>query len=44
MFYASGYQGQFVFVFPDQDLVVARMGLSHIDINAFLKGILESVN
>jgi CubicO group peptidase (beta-lactamase class C family) len=43
MFYASGYQGQFVFVFPDQDLVVVRMGLSHIDINAFLKGVLESI-
>lgn len=42
MFYASGYQGQFVFVFPDQDLVVVRMGLSHIDINEFLKGVLES--
>lgn len=44
MFYASGYQGQFVFVFPDQDLVVVRMGLAHIDINAFLKGILDSFN
>lgn len=44
MFYASGYQGQFVFVFPDQDLVVVRMGLAHIDINEFLKGVLESVN
>ena len=43
MFYASGYQGQFVFVFPDQDLVVVRMGLAHIDINAFLKGVLESI-
>ncbi|WKD85307.1 6-aminohexanoate-dimer hydrolase [Polaribacter huanghezhanensis] len=43
MFYADGYQGQFVFVFPDQDLVVVRMGLSHIDINAFLKGVLESI-
>ena len=43
MFYASGYQGQFVFVFPDQDLVVVRMGLSHIDINAFLKDVLESI-
>jgi CubicO group peptidase (beta-lactamase class C family) len=43
MFYASGYQGQFVFVFPDQDLVVVRMGLSHIDINGFLKGVLESI-
>ena len=34
MFYASGYQGQFVFV---------RMGLAHIDINAFLKGVLKSM-
>jgi len=44
MFYADGYQGQFVFVFPDQDLVVVRMGLAHIDINAFLKEILGSIN
>jgi len=43
MFYASGYQGQFVFVFPDQDLVVVRMVLAHIDINEFLKGVLESI-
>jgi len=44
MFYASGYQGQFVFVFPDQDLVVVRMGLAHIDINEFLKKITESIH
>ena len=44
MFYASGYQGQFVFVFPDQDVVVVRMGLAHININKFLKGVLESIN
>lgn len=43
MFYASGYQGQFVFIFPDQDLVVVRMGLAHININEFLKGVLESI-
>ncbi|MDG1054235.1 MAG: serine hydrolase [Polaribacter sp.] len=43
MFYASGYQGQFVFVFPDQDLVVVRMGLTKIDINGFLKNLLESI-
>jgi len=43
MYYASGYQGQFVFVFPDQDLVVVRMGLAHIDINEFLKEILNSI-
>jgi len=44
MFYASGYQGQFVFVFPDQDLVVVRMGLAHIDINDFLKELLKAIN
>lgn len=43
MFYADGYQGQFVFIFPDQDLIVVRMGLSGININDFLKGILETV-
>ena len=44
MFYASGYQGQFVFIFPDQDLVVVRMGLAHININEILKGVLESID
>lgn len=44
MFYADGFQGQFVFIFPDQDLVVVRMGLSKIDINTFLKGVLESID
>ncbi|MFY0602431.1 MAG: serine hydrolase [Flavobacteriaceae bacterium] len=43
MFYADGYQGQFVFVFPDKDLVVVRMGLSWIDINSFLKQVIESI-
>lgn len=43
MFYADGYQGQFVFIFPDRDLVVVRMGLSHFDINGFLKGVLASL-
>ena len=43
MFYADGYQGQFVFLFPDQDLVIVRMGLAHFNINEFLKGVLESI-
>lgn len=43
MFYADGYQGQFVFVFPDQDLVVVRMGLDGFYINDFLKDILGSI-
>lgn len=44
MFYADGYQGQRVYVLPDQDLVIVRMALSWMDENKFLKGILESVN
>lgn len=44
MYYADGYQGQRVYVLPDQDLVIVRMALSWMDENKFLKGILESVN
>lgn len=43
MFFADGYQGQRVYIFPDQDLVVVRMGLSWMDENAFLSGILKSI-
>ena len=41
----QGFQGQRVFILPDQDLVVVRMGLSDVgvvDFNGFLKRILES--
>jgi CubicO group peptidase (beta-lactamase class C family) len=43
MFYADGYQGQFVFVIPDKDLVVVRMGLAKFDINELLKEIIASI-
>ena len=43
MFYADGYQGQFVFVIPDKDLVVVRMALSWLDINDFLKEVIASI-
>lgn len=43
MFFADGYQGQRVYVLPDQDLVIVRMALSWMDENTFLKGILESI-
>lgn len=44
MYYASGYQGQMVAVFPSHDLVVVRMGLSEdLDFNGFLSGILGSL-
>lgn len=44
MFYADGYQGQRVYILPDQELVVVRMGLSGMDENAFLSGIIQSIN
>jgi hypothetical protein len=43
MFFADGYQGQCVYILPDQDLVIVRMALSWMDENTFLKGILESI-
>jgi len=43
MYCAHGYQGQRVYVLPDQDLVVVRFGLSEFEENEFLKGILEAI-
>lgn len=44
MFSFNGYQGQNVFILPDENLVVVRMGLSkNADIDAFLSGIIESI-
>ena len=44
MFYADGYQGQRVYILPDQELVIVRFGLKgNYDENAFLKGILNAV-
>lgn len=44
LYYADGFQGQFVFVFPDKDLVIVRTGLSgnETHINTVLKEILAS--
>ena len=44
MYYASGYQGQMVAIFPSQDLVVVRMGLSEeFDFNGFLSDVISSI-
>jgi hypothetical protein len=43
MYFADGYQGQRVYVLPDQELVIVRFGLSGFDENVFLKGVLESI-
>jgi CubicO group peptidase (beta-lactamase class C family) len=40
----SGYQGQMVAIFPSQDLVIVRMGLSEeFDFNGFLGGVVKSL-
>lgn len=47
MYYADGFQGQRIFVFPSQELVVVRLGLSKLgdpDYDALLQGILEAIN
>ncbi len=46
MYYASGYQGQMVAIFPSHDLVIVRMGLKEdpeFDFNGLLGGIISSL-
>jgi CubicO group peptidase (beta-lactamase class C family) len=43
MYFADGYQGQRVYILPDQELVIVRFGLSWFDENVFLKGVIESI-
>jgi CubicO group peptidase (beta-lactamase class C family) len=46
MFMANGFNGQSVVVFPDQDLVVVRLGFTTDDswnLDAFLLGVLEAL-
>lgn len=42
LFYADGYQGQRVYILPDQELVIVRFGLENFDENRFLESVLES--
>ena len=43
MYFADGYQGQRVYVLPDEEMVIVRFGLSHFEENIFLKEIIEAV-
>jgi CubicO group peptidase (beta-lactamase class C family) len=43
MYFADGYQGQRVYILPDQDLVIIRFGLSWFEENEFLKGVIKSI-
>lgn len=42
MYYADGYQGQRIYILPDQKMVIVRFGLSWFEENTFLKGVIES--
>ena len=45
MYYASGYQGQMVAIFPSRDLVIVHLGLSEkFDFNRFLSGVTGSLS
>lgn len=45
MYSFNGYQGQNVFILPDQDLVIVRMGLSKkANINSFLRDVIAAIN
>lgn len=43
MYYADGFQGQRVYVLPDQDLVIVRFGLKNYNENKFLSDVLASI-
>ncbi|TVZ56417.1 CubicO group peptidase (beta-lactamase class C family) [Lutibacter sp. Hel_I_33_5] len=44
MYFFSGYQGQNVYILPDEELVIVRMGLTkNADVNEFIKGVLSSI-
>ncbi|KIC93070.1 serine hydrolase domain-containing protein [Flavihumibacter solisilvae] len=46
MYYADGYEGQYVFIIPSKKLVVVRLGQTPgpwFDVTAFLQGIIESL-
>ena len=44
MYFADGYQGQRVYILPDQELVIVRLGLSGFDENLFLSEIIQSIH
>lgn len=44
MYSFNGYQGQNVFILPDKELVIVRLGLTkNADVNEFLSGVIDAV-
>ncbi len=44
LFYASGYQGQFIYIIPSEDIVIVRLGLTkNFDQNKFISEVIKSI-
>jgi CubicO group peptidase (beta-lactamase class C family) len=43
IFYADGYQGQYIVIVPSHDLVIVRMGLDDIDMNQLIKTTIDAI-
>jgi CubicO group peptidase (beta-lactamase class C family) len=43
MYFADGYQGQRVYVLPNQEMVIVRFGLNNFDENRFLKEVISTI-
>jgi CubicO group peptidase (beta-lactamase class C family) len=43
IYYADGYQGQYIIIVPSYDLVIVRLGLEDIDMNQLIKTTIDAV-
>lgn len=43
IFYADGYQGQYIIIVPSHDLVIVRLGLDDIDMNQLIKTTIDAI-
>ncbi|TMM30339.1 serine hydrolase [Polaribacter aestuariivivens] len=44
MFFADGFQGQRVYILPNEEMVIVRFGLTGFDENKFLSELIKSIN
>lgn len=44
LYFASGFQGQYVYIIPSEDLIIVRLGLTkNFEQNDFIKSVIESI-